>query len=117
MMIILCYFMVVIIIKNIIKKISLIFYPVLNRKFHLVRVTVEFGINAPRWMLQYLSLTCPDDMGFITDPMDKKADALLKTAWKAAVFNLKPVLATTCVARTLNISRLQACSDQNLRHS
>lgn len=35
--------------------------------------------------------------------MDKKADTLLKRAWDATGISFRPALATTCVARTLEI--------------
>lgn len=33
--------------------------------------------------------------------MDRKMDSLLKRSWDSAIFNLRPALATTCVARNL----------------
>lgn len=44
-----------------------------------------------------------DDMGTLKDPMDKRGDILLHRAWDSAVGNLKPALASTCVARNLEV--------------
>ncbi|XP_077319390.1 uncharacterized protein LOC143941218 isoform X2 [Lithobates pipiens] len=41
-----------------------------------------------------------EDMGILKDPMDKKADSILK-AWDAASVSLKPAMAATVVARNL----------------
>ena len=40
-----------------------------------------------------------EDMGILRDPMDKRMDLLLKKAWQSFMVNLKPAMATTCVAR------------------
>ena len=42
-----------------------------------------------------------EDMGLLKDPMDKRMDLLLKKAWQSILINLKPAMATTCVARNL----------------
>lgn len=43
------------------------------------------------------------DMGSLQDVMDKMIDLALKRAWEAAMANLRPTLATTCVARNLEL--------------
>ncbi|PIN88341.1 hypothetical protein AB205_0081150 [Aquarana catesbeiana] len=42
-----------------------------------------------------------EDMGILKDPMDKRADSLLKKAWDSTLANLKPAMASTVVARNL----------------
>lgn len=42
-----------------------------------------------------------EDMGSLQDPMDKRIDLDLKRTWDSTVANLKPALATTCVAPNL----------------
>lgn len=44
-----------------------------------------------------------DEAGTLSDPMDKKIEALLKRAWEAGAANLNPAIASTCTARTLLI--------------
>lgn len=48
-----------------------------------------------------------EDMGHLNDPMDRRMDIVLKRAWDAFMANLKPVLATTCVARNFKFLLLQ----------
>ena len=42
-----------------------------------------------------------EDMGILKDPMDKRADSLLKKAWDSTSLSLKPAMASTVVARNL----------------
>ena len=42
-----------------------------------------------------------EDMGVLSDPMDKRMDSLLKKSWDASQGNLKPAMAATVVARNL----------------
>ncbi|XP_073476117.1 lamina-associated polypeptide 2, isoforms alpha/zeta-like [Aquarana catesbeiana] len=42
-----------------------------------------------------------EDMGVLKDPMDKRMDLLLNRSWQSIMSNLKPAMATTCVARNL----------------
>ncbi|CAJ0958131.1 unnamed protein product [Ranitomeya imitator] len=42
-----------------------------------------------------------EDMGALKDPLDKKADAFLKSAWEAATWSFKPGVAATCTARAM----------------
>ncbi|XP_068108314.1 uncharacterized protein [Hyperolius riggenbachi] len=42
-----------------------------------------------------------EDAGSLKDPMDRKADALLKRAWDAVSFSFKPAIASICLARNL----------------
>lgn len=44
-----------------------------------------------------------DDMGTLRDQMDKREDILLHRAWNSAIGNLKTALASTCVARNLEV--------------
>lgn len=47
------------------------------------------------------------DMGHLNDPVDRRTDIVLKRAWDASMANLKPALATTCVARNFKFWLLQ----------
>ncbi|KAM9329466.1 uncharacterized protein PAF06_002860 [Gastrophryne carolinensis] len=40
-----------------------------------------------------------DDMGSLRDPMDKRADILLKREWDTDSFSLRPLLAADCLSR------------------
>ena len=42
-----------------------------------------------------------EDMGLLKEPMDKRIELLLKITWQSVMNNLKPAMATTCVARNL----------------
>lgn len=42
-----------------------------------------------------------EEMGVLRDPMDKRMDLLLKRSWQLVMSNLKPPMATTCVASNL----------------
>ncbi|XP_068127180.1 lamina-associated polypeptide 2-like [Hyperolius riggenbachi] len=43
-----------------------------------------------------------EDMGTLKDPMDRKAEALLKRAWDSTSFSFKPAISSVCVARNLD---------------
>lgn len=51
-----------------------------------------------------------EDMGTLKEPMDKRMDLLLKRTWQSVMHNLKPAMATTCVARNLDhwVNQLKA---------
>ncbi|KAG8566014.1 hypothetical protein GDO81_013062 [Engystomops pustulosus] len=60
----------------------------------------------PKVDVQVTKITKKTDLPFedaiqLRDPMDRKADSLLKKAWEAAMLNLKVNIATTSVSRTL----------------
>lgn len=42
-----------------------------------------------------------EDMGSLSDPMDKRIDSLLKKTWDSSLGNLKPAMAMTVVARNM----------------
>ncbi|XP_069616023.1 uncharacterized protein [Ranitomeya imitator] len=42
-----------------------------------------------------------EDAGSLTDPMDRKSDALLKKSWEACVTAFKPAIAATCTGRSM----------------
>ena len=42
-----------------------------------------------------------EDMGVLSDPMDKRMDSLLKKSWESSQANLKPAMAATVVARNM----------------
>lgn len=44
-----------------------------------------------------------EDASQLKDPMDSKAENLIKKIWEAALALLRPGVAATCVARTLNV--------------
>lgn len=44
-----------------------------------------------------------EDTGSLKEPKDRKAEGYLKKAWEACSANFKPALATTCVARILDL--------------
>lgn len=44
-----------------------------------------------------------EDASHLKDPMDSKAENLIKKIWEAALALLRPGVAATCVARTLNV--------------
>lgn len=48
-----------------------------------------------------------DNMGTLRDPMDERGDILLRRNWDSSIVNLKPALASTCVARNLELWLMQ----------
>ncbi|CAJ0922771.1 unnamed protein product [Ranitomeya imitator] len=42
-----------------------------------------------------------EDAGSLSDPMDRKSDALLKKSWEACVTAFKPAIAATCTGRSM----------------
>lgn len=44
-----------------------------------------------------------EDMGLLKDPMDRKAEVLLKKSWETATAALRPSIAATCTARSLGV--------------
>lgn len=42
-----------------------------------------------------------DDTGFLRDPMDKKAEGLIRKAWESFATAFKPNIASACIARCL----------------
>ncbi|KAM4049276.1 uncharacterized protein ACNLHF_007801 [Anomaloglossus baeobatrachus] len=44
-----------------------------------------------------------EDMGFLRDPLDRKADAFLRKTWEASAGALKPAISATCTARSLSV--------------
>ncbi|XP_073429908.1 uncharacterized protein [Dendrobates tinctorius] len=44
-----------------------------------------------------------EDMGTLKDPLDKKADTLLKGTWESAGGNIRPAVAATCTSRALMV--------------
>ncbi|XP_073399842.1 uncharacterized protein [Dendrobates tinctorius] len=44
-----------------------------------------------------------EDLGFLKEPLDRKVDNCLKSAWETSAGALRPAIAATCVARSLKI--------------
>lgn len=44
-----------------------------------------------------------EDMGLLKDPMDKKAEVLLKKSWESSTALFRPAIAATCTARSLKV--------------
>lgn len=44
-----------------------------------------------------------EDAGSLKDAMDRKAEAYLRKAWDAGAANFEPAIASTCIARTLDL--------------
>lgn len=44
-----------------------------------------------------------EDMGLLKDPMDKKAEVLLKKTWETSTAIFRPAIAATCTARSLKV--------------
>lgn len=44
-----------------------------------------------------------EDSGALKDPMDKRTDVSLRRVWEASIMSLKPALASTCIARHLEL--------------
>ncbi|XP_071997340.1 uncharacterized protein [Engystomops pustulosus] len=62
--------------------------------------------SAPKMDIQVTKMTKKTDLPFedatqLKDPLDRKADSLLKKSWECSMLNLKSNIATTSVARTL----------------
>lgn len=67
-------------------------------------------LDTSLWRVSKKSLLAFEDMGNLQDPLDRRMEVYLKRAWYSTMLNLKPALATTCVARNLEfwLSQLQA---------
>ncbi|XP_071973635.1 uncharacterized protein [Engystomops pustulosus] len=62
--------------------------------------------NPPKVDIQVTKIAKKTDLPFedaiqLKDPLDRKADSLLKKTWEASMLNLKANIATTSVARTM----------------
>ncbi|XP_077135578.1 uncharacterized protein LOC143792936 [Ranitomeya variabilis] len=55
-----------------------------------------------------------EDAGSLSDPMDRKSDALLKKSWEACVTAFKPAISATCTSRSMLVWLEQL--DQNIRN-
>lgn len=60
-------------------------------------------VDAPVTRLSKKTSLPFEDMGLLKDPMDKKAEMLLKKSWEAASAVLRPSIAATCTARALGV--------------
>ena len=60
-------------------------------------------LDAPMSQLSKRSHLSSENLLVLKEQMDRKADSLLRKAWDASVFSLGPAVASTCVARNLDV--------------
>ncbi|XP_044153029.1 lamina-associated polypeptide 2, isoforms alpha/zeta-like isoform X2 [Bufo gargarizans] len=60
-------------------------------------------VDAPVAKIAKRSALPFDDLGCLSDPLDKKADIYLKRAWETSATCLRPVVAATWVSRSLRL--------------
>ena len=60
-------------------------------------------LDAPMSQVSKRSDLSFEDSGVLKEQMDRKADSLLRKAWYASALALGPAVASTCVARNLDV--------------